>query len=44
MEPSQDDIEVTKKLVRAGKILDIRVIDHVIVIDKEFKSFIQILC
>jgi len=39
-EPSQDDIDVTKKLVHAGKILDISVIDHVIVTDKEFKSFI----
>ena len=39
-EPSQEDIEVTKKLVHAGKILDIRVTDHVIVTDKEFKSFI----
>jgi len=40
VEPSQDDIEITKKLVHAGKILDIRVVDHVIVTDKEFKSFI----
>lgn len=38
--PSQDDTEVTKKLVLAGKILDIKIIDHVIVTDKEFKSFI----
>src|SRR5680860_193925 len=30
-EPSQDDIEITKKLVHAGKILDIKVVDHVIV-------------
>jgi len=40
IEPSQDDTEVTKKLIHAGKILDIRVVDHVIVTDKEFKSFI----
>ncbi len=39
-EPSQDDIEITKKLVHAGKILDIRVVDHVIVTDKEFLSII----
>ncbi|MDA3840770.1 MAG: DNA repair protein RadC [Patescibacteria group bacterium] len=39
-EPSKDDFEVTKKLVHAGKILDIRVVDHVIVTDKEFKNFI----
>lgn len=40
VEPSQDDIEITKKLVHAGKILDIKVVDHVIVTDKKFKSFI----
>ncbi|MCF6276353.1 MAG: DNA repair protein RadC [Candidatus Magasanikbacteria bacterium] len=40
LEPSQDDIEITKKLVYAGKILDIQVVDHVIVSNKEFKSFI----
>ena len=39
-EPSQDDIEITKKLVYAGKILDIRVVDHVIVIGEEFLSII----
>ena len=31
LEPSQDDIEITERLVHAGKILDIRVVDHVIV-------------
>ncbi|MEA2007387.1 MAG: DNA repair protein RadC [Patescibacteria group bacterium] len=39
-EPSQDDIEITKKLVHAGKILDIRVVEHVIVTDKEFNGII----
>lgn len=39
-EPSQDDNEVTKKLLHAGKILDIQVLDHMIVTDKTFKSFI----
>ena len=39
-EPSQDDIDVTKKLIHAGKILDIRVVDHVIVTEKEFSSII----
>lgn len=39
-EPSQDDIEITKKLIHAGKILDIRVVDHVVVTDKKFRSFI----
>ena len=31
LKPSQDDIEITKKLIHAGKILDIEVIDHIIV-------------
>jgi len=40
-EPSQDDIEITKKLVHAGKILDIKVVDHIIVTKKEFKNSIK---
>jgi DNA repair protein RadC len=31
IEPSQDDIEITKRLVHSGKLLDIRVLSHVIV-------------
>ena len=31
LKASQDDIEITKKLIHAGKILDIEVIDHIIV-------------
>ena len=31
VEPSEEDVEVTKRLVDAGKILGIEVIDHVIV-------------
>lgn len=38
-EPSQDDIEITKKLVHAGKILDIKVIDHVIVTNNKFFKY-----
>ena len=30
-EPSRDDIEINKRLVEAGKILGIEVIDHVII-------------
>jgi DNA repair protein RadC len=29
--PSAEDLALTRKLVEAGKILDIRVVDHVIV-------------
>ena len=32
--PSREDIEVTKRLVEAGKILNIEVLDHIIVGDR----------
>ena len=36
--PSQEDIQVTKKLCEAGKILDIPVLDHIIITDESFYS------
>jgi DNA repair protein RadC len=39
LEPSQADIEITKKLVYAGKILDIKIIDHVIITKSSFSNF-----
>ncbi len=38
-QPSRDDHEVTRRLVRAGEILGIRVVDHVIVARGGFVSF-----
>ena len=38
-EPSDHDIEITKKLVEAGKILDIHLIDHIVYTSKSFFSF-----
>lgn len=38
LEPSREDIEITKQLVAAGKILDIQIIDHVIVTKIGFTS------
>jgi DNA repair protein RadC len=38
-EPSQDDLEVTKRLVEAGKIMGIDVLDHVIITKTKFFSF-----
>jgi len=38
LEPSLDDIDITKKLIHAGKILDIRINDHVIVTKNAWKS------
>ena len=38
-EPSEDDLEITRRLVAAGKILGIKVVDHVIVANDGFSSF-----
>jgi len=37
-EPSSEDIAITKKLVEAGKILDIKVFDHIIIAGNQFVS------
>ena len=39
VEPSSEDINTTKKLVEAGKILGIELLDHVIFTDKNHYSF-----
>jgi DNA repair protein RadC len=39
-EPSNDDLEITKRLEKAGEILGISVLDHIIVGPKRFFSFI----
>ena len=38
-EPSEDDITITKRLVEAGKILGIEVMDHIIIVKNGFLSF-----
>ncbi|MDO8676669.1 MAG: DNA repair protein RadC [Candidatus Azambacteria bacterium] len=40
-EPSSGDLEVNKRLVEAGKLLGVELIDHIIVTGKEFYSFID---
>ncbi len=37
-QPSDDDIEITRKLVEAGKLLRIEVLDHIIVTDHDYLS------
>jgi DNA repair protein RadC len=39
LEPSQEDVNVTKRLVDAGKLLGIEVLDHVIVTKESHMSF-----
>lgn len=41
IEPSNEDIEVTKRLVESGKILDITVFDHIIIAGNSYMSFID---
>ena len=38
-EPSEDDLTITKRLVEAGKIMGIEVVDHIIVVKNGFFSF-----
>jgi DNA repair protein RadC len=37
-EPSKEDIEITKRLVEAGKIMGIEILDHIIVGDDRYVS------
>ncbi|MBT9146170.1 MAG: hypothetical protein DDT42_02052 [candidate division WS2 bacterium] len=39
VKPSQSDIEITKKISEAGKIMDVKLLDHLIVTDATFYSF-----
>jgi len=39
LQPSEGDRQITKKLVEAGRLLDISVIDHVILTENSFFSF-----
>lgn len=36
--PSKDDLELTRRLVKAGELLGIEVLDHLIVVDQDFLS------
>jgi DNA repair protein RadC len=38
-EPSEDDVRLTQRLVEAGRLLGIEVLDHIIVTNKDFVSF-----
>lgn len=37
--PSEDDIDVTKRMIKAGNLLDIRVLDHIIIGGDIYYSF-----
>ena len=40
-EPSKEDLEMTKKIVEVGKMMDIPVIDHIIIGDKKFWNWLD---
>lgn len=40
-EPSKEDIAITRQLVEAGRIVDIRVLDHLIIAGDEFTSLAE---
>ena len=40
LDPSNEDIDITRKLVEAGEILQIRVFDHIIISNQGYKSII----
>ena len=39
LEPSQEDKDITKMLIQAGKILDIKMVDHIIVAGETGKMY-----
>ena len=41
VKPSIQDIEITKQLKKAGDILDIKLLDHIIVGEKDYYSFFE---
>jgi DNA repair protein RadC len=41
LEPSMEDVEVTERLKKAGEIIGIRVLDHIIVSKNGFYSFLE---
>jgi len=38
-EPSEDDLEITQRLKKAGEIIGIEVIDHIIIAGNDYLSF-----
>lgn len=42
-EPSEEDIRLTKTIFRTGKLLGIRLLDHVIICDKNFSSLAEMM-
>lgn len=41
LEPSKEDIKVTEQLYKAGEILEIKVLDHIIIANNSYTSFLE---
>ncbi len=41
LEPSKEDIKVTEQLYQAGKLLEIPVLDHIIIANNSYTSFLE---
>jgi DNA repair protein RadC len=41
LQPSEADKAITKKIREAGKFLDINILDHLIITDESFFSFLD---
>ncbi|MCX7875970.1 MAG: DNA repair protein RadC [Melioribacteraceae bacterium] len=41
LEPSNEDISLTKRFLEAGKLLEIQVFDHIIIAGKNYTSFVE---
>ena len=39
--PSKDDVELTARLVEVAKLVGVRVLDHVVVGDESYFSFVE---
>ncbi|MEA1876827.1 MAG: JAB domain-containing protein [Bacteroidota bacterium] len=41
MQPSAEDVQITKRIFEAGKIVGIEVLDHIIITNKGYYSFLE---
>jgi DNA repair protein RadC len=42
-EPSDEDIQITKRIVKLGKLLDVNILDHLIIGNRSFKSIKELI-
>lgn len=42
--PSKEDIEITKKIIEASKLIGLQFLDHIVIGDNNYTSIISIIC